>query len=70
MGHLSIKLSQSNFNLRSPDCYLVWLIATVNHDKKFSNVQDQTQNHHKQKNNTDTSSLSSIHTTVSSGVVF
>ena len=32
LGSLLMKLSQSNFNLRSPDCYLVrsYLIATVN----------------------------------------
>ena len=31
LGSLLMKLSQSNFNLRSPDCYLVrsYLIATV-----------------------------------------
>ena len=31
MGSLLMKLSQSNFNLRPPDCYLVrsYLIATV-----------------------------------------
>ena len=32
LGSLLMKLCQSNFNLRSPDCYLVrsYLIATVN----------------------------------------
>ena len=31
LGCLLMKLSQSNFNLRSPDCYLVhsYLVATV-----------------------------------------
>ena len=39
LGSLSMKLSQSNFNLRSPDCYLVrsYLITTV--PKKTSGLQ-------------------------------
>ena len=37
LGSLLMKLSQSNFNLRSPDCYLVssYLIATV-HRKELT----------------------------------
>ena len=37
-----MKLSQSNFNLRSPDCYLVrsYLIATVRENYKSRTCQE------------------------------
>ena len=37
LGSLLMKLSQSNFNIRSPDCYLVrnYLIATVANCHEF-----------------------------------
>ena len=44
LGSLLMKLSQSNFNLRSPNCYLVrsYLIATVTTNRFLNSIISMT----------------------------